>query len=223
MRILDCLVLCSAVLLMSAPLCIAPPRAAFAASFDCSQAVTEIEIAICNSESLSELDDLIANQWELIDRSGRYFDEIYKQQVAWIEDEERLEDGASFEVQLDYLRYMNAYDACLFTDYGTTNSFVECAERIQRNELDACEAEGSYTTLAMKICRRAYMKALDTIELVETRMSSTQNTEIWEEYRRTECLWLYDQWGGTITDILFSSCWIELTTQRISIIFNEQR
>ena len=226
MRILDRLVICSAVLLMSAPLCIAPPRAALAASFDCGQAVTEIEIAICNSDELSKQDELIEEQLNLLDTAGRYFGDVQLRHAEWLESENRFTNLGGFQFHLEYLRFMNAYSTCLFDEFGLPsrlNSFSSCSEEIEASLLEECEANGGYTTVAMKVCRRGYVKALATIEAVETELSSTHNTEVWDEYRRTECDWVYETGGGSMQLPEFFSCWARLTANRIQIIFNSQR
>lgn len=226
MRILDCLVICSAVLLMSAPLCIAPPRAAFAASFDCSKAATDAEIAICASDELSEQDELIEEQLNLLAPTGRYFDEVQSQHAEWLVSENRFTNLGGFQFHLEYLRFINAYSACLFDELGFSSqsmSFSSCSAEIEATLLEECEADGGYTTLAMKVCRRGYVKALATIEAVETELSSTQNTEVWDEYRRTECDWVYETGGGSMQLPAFFSCWARLTANRIQTIFNEQR
>ena len=47
-----------------------------AASFDCTKATTEIEIAICDDPRLSELDESIASVYFGLDPEGRYFQQI---------------------------------------------------------------------------------------------------------------------------------------------------
>ncbi|WP_340261051.1 hypothetical protein [Roseobacter sp. HKCCA0882] len=193
------------------------------ASFDCQKATTQAELTICSSEHLSHLDDMIGEQWQLLDRSSRYFPEIQAEQLKWIDSEERFSDGVSFETQLEYLRFMNAMNNCLFTEYGTTNYFRDCADSVRANEVSACETTDNQSTLSIGICRSAHLKALRTIEAVETELSNSQNSNLWNEYRDSECEWMAAQWQGSISGTIFVTCHIDLTIQRISNIFTESR
>ncbi|MBF9052688.1 DUF1311 domain-containing protein [Rhodobacterales bacterium LSUCC1028] len=193
------------------------------ASFDCDAAVTQAEINICSSERLSQLDTLIDQQWQFLDRSSRYFSEIQSEQLKWINSEDRFADGLSFEAQLEYLRFMNAMDSCLFTDYGTTNSFSDCAGSMRVNELLECETTNNQSTLSIGMCRGAFIRALKTIEVVETQLSGSTNFEIWNAYRDSECDWVAERWQGSIAGTIYASCYIDLSVQRISNIFNEIR
>jgi len=57
---------------------------AWSASFDCSKASTEVEIAICNDPELSSLDELMAAIYKLSRKTSKYQNTVLEEQRAWI-------------------------------------------------------------------------------------------------------------------------------------------
>lgn len=192
-----------------------------AASFDCSSAKSDVELAICAIPELSALDELIAEEYSQLDRSGRYFEASKKNQLSWIKSNERLSDGLSFEVQYGFLKFINAFTKCLFNDDGTTNFFDACEADMRAVELNNCKMDKP-STLGMTICLRSYIKALTTIEDVETELSGASNLRVWRTYRESECSFVEERYhGGSMASLAFSECWVSLTGQRVRWIFNE--
>lgn len=190
------------------------------ASSNCTDAQADVELAICASPELSALDELIVAEYKQLDRRGRYFEATKSNQTSWIKSTERLADGVSFNVQLGYLKFINAFTKCLFNVDGTTNDFDACEADIRSDELEECRAKES-SNLGMTICMRSYIEALTTIEGVETNLSGVNNVQVWQAYRESECNFISQRYlGGTIASLVFSDCWVSLTSQRIKWIFS---
>lgn len=193
----------------------------WSASFNCSEAQADVELAICASPKLSALDELIEAEYKQLNRRGRYFEATKGNQTSWIKSTERLADGVSFNVQLGYLKFINAFTKCLFNVDGTTNDFGACESAIRSGELEECKAKEP-STLGITICLRSYVDALTTIEGVETSLSGVNNVQVWQAYRESECdLVSQRYYGGTMASLVFSDCWISLTSQRIKWIFRD--
>lgn len=193
------------------------------ASFNCTDAQADVELAICASPELSALDEQIAAEYKQLDRRGRYFEATKSNQTSWIKNPERLAGGVSFNVQLGYLKFISAFTKCLFNVDGTTNAFGTCESGIRSEVLEECKAKEP-STLSITICLRSYVDALTTIEGVETNLSGVNNVQVWQAYRESECNLVSQRYfGGTMASLVFSDCWISLTSQRIDLIFNHSR
>lgn len=72
-----------------------------AASFDCSKATTEIEIAICGDPELSALDELLGQLWKKLDPSVS----LVAEQKAWLSQRDEPQPKDSEETKLEFLYY----------------------------------------------------------------------------------------------------------------------
>ncbi|MDA9780189.1 lysozyme inhibitor LprI family protein [Amylibacter sp.] len=73
---------------------------AWSASFDCSKASTEVEIAICNDPELSALDELMAAIYKLSRKTPKYQNTVLEEQRAWIV--KRDENWNNFQIRPRY-------------------------------------------------------------------------------------------------------------------------
>ena len=114
-----------------------------AASFDCTKATTETEIAICNDPELGALDEEMSKVYSLLDKDGRYFQQITDSQRSWIKNE-RKADVHDFKQRLSFLKIGSTLNTCL-ADQSDQKWMNDCSSFAKQN-LDDCENEGNYTT-----------------------------------------------------------------------------
>ena len=93
-----------------------------AASFDCSKATTETEIAICNDPELTALDELLsASLSQLLDRYSSKKELIIKEQREWIKSQSNC-SGNLRCLKWHYSSWLKDYTRNMSMDYlGITN------------------------------------------------------------------------------------------------------
>ena len=202
-----------------------------AASFNCTQAATDIEIAICSDPDLSRLDEEMAEVYGQLSVDSRYFPMIQRNQRNWLGND-RSADPYVFQQRLNYLQAYMALATCFDGADDPRSCLVN-----EQDALDHCMNRGGYTTVAMDSCAAAMAGAWDTIMAVETEVKQTalsndidtlvvfdEASEAFDTYRQTECGWQYSEYRhGTIRGQIWFGCYLELTSRRvISLIYVNQ-
>ena len=95
---------------------------AWSASFDCSKASTDAEIAICNDPELSSLDELIGDIFFNLDKDGRYYKKIVESQREWIRTGRSL-DTYDFKMRAEFLEFSSVLNSC---SKGEKSRFKSC-------------------------------------------------------------------------------------------------
>lgn len=194
-----------------------------AASFDCGEALTKAEIAICSDPDLSALDELISSTYFSIGDDGRYVEAIQKVQRAWVS-EYRQPSTYDFRRQLNFLEIASTANSCSTVE----KSFIDCQAEID-DVFDRCMASENYTTIVMNRCSSAYLSALTMIDDIETKirrsaLGNDQETlelfdvahDKWREFVKADCEWQYSEYrGGTIRGQIWFGCQLQHYEKRI--------
>ena len=94
---------------------------AVAASFDCSKATTETEIAICNDDELSALDELVSTSYNLSRKASSDKQKLLSEQRAWI-----IERESSFDKGVRLAPFMSKrIESLLEIAIGTSYDIVK--------------------------------------------------------------------------------------------------
>ena len=174
-----------------------------AASFDCTKATTEIEIAICADPRLSELDESIASVYFGLNPEGRYFQQLVEAQRLWIKSE-RSAYEYSFMHQHHFLELGSAMSGCL-----KNKSFDDCEDSVF-SIYGNCRNSDSRTNWIRDICGSAFVSALDLVERFETDLWKTLNSyesketldyfikasNLWGEFVDADCGFIYSMFRG---------------------------
>lgn len=201
------------------------PFATYAASFDCSKATTEIEIEICNTATLSRLDEEIAAAYFSINKGGRYFAIIKRSQITW-NNKIREANEQSFLERLEFLFLAKEINECTATE-----KFKDCVPDIEK-QFQICLARGNYTTFSMNVCSRVYIDLLNLIEPFETsiwRQEHSEDTETvklfddaylaWKNYIELDCKWQASEYrDGTIRQQIWAACMMAHLEQRLGYL-----
>ena len=168
-----------------------------AASFDCTKATTEIEIAICDDPRLSELDESIASVYFGLNPEGRYFQQLVEAQRLWITSE-RSAYEYSFMDQHAFLELGSAMSGCL-----KNKSFDDCEDFVF-SIYGNCINSDSRTNWIRDICGSAFVSALDLVERFETDLWKTLNSRdketldyfikasnLWGDFVDADCGFIY--------------------------------
>lgn len=196
---------------------------AYAASFDCSKAATEIEHAICNTTELSVLDEEIAMAYGQLSKNSRYHSLLRDDQRNWLR-HERTADAGNFQNRADFLHQFVAIAGCL-DDSDAPYSCMANAD----NALDICMSAGNYTTYAMDRCSSLQAKVWDMLLELETAtkrdaLADDQETQdlfsqaatLFPIFRDAECSWQFSEYrDGTIRGQIWSGCYLDLTSRRV--------
>ena len=196
-----------------------------AASFDCSKASTQIEVEICNTPTLSQLDEEIAETYFSINKTGRYSELIKRSQINWNKTIREASEQSLSE-RLEFLFLAKELNNCT-----AAVSFKDCIERIDA-AFQQCQSRGDYTTFAMNVCGGLYIELLELIEPFETSIWREQHADDlvtvklfdssyvkWQDYIKSDCEWQYSEYrDGSIRGQVWSSCMIWHYEQRISEI-----
>jgi uncharacterized protein YecT (DUF1311 family) len=200
-----------------------------AASFDCTKATTETEIAICNDPELSALDEEMSKVYSLLDKDGRYYQQITDSQRSWIKNE-RKADIHDFKQRLSFLKIGSTLNTCL-ADQSDQKWMNDCSSFAKQN-LDECENEGNYTTAYVNLCNSSYLDVLSLIETYETKNWITQNAqdqetlnlfkpayELWKKFVESDCEWQYSYFRhGSVRGYKYLTCSISHHEKRIDLI-----
>ena len=200
------------------------PIVALSASFDCDEASTKAEIAICSDEILSRLDGEIGAVYKALDQSGDYYQAIRKEQKIWINSTRSL-NNFDFKRQRDFLKFINHFSDCLEQDAV----FMSCEEKISNTHLQSCMEMEGYSNPSMNRCGSAYQLALEVIESVETnkvisKLKHDSDTSLlfqvarsaWLDYREADCKWQYSQFrDGSMRNQVWLGCMHAITIHRI--------
>ena len=198
------------------------PFAANSASFDCSKASTQIEVEICNTPTLSLLDEEIAETYFSINKAGRYFELIKRSQINWNKTIREASEQSLSE-RLEFLFLARGLNNCT-----AAVSFKDCIERIDA-AFQQCQARGDYTTFAMNVCGGLYIELLELIEPFETSVWREQHADDmvtvklfdssyvkWQDYIKSDCEWQYSEFrDGSIRGQIWSACMISHYERRI--------
>ena len=202
---------------------------AFAASFDCAKASTEMEKAICGNPELSALDEEIAEVYRQLSRDSRYHSLMKDDQRHWLRNE-RTADADSFQARADFLHQFVAIADCL------DSSDTPHACMVNANDaLDYCMSDGNYTTFAMDRC--SSLQA-DTWDLLLDLESTTKRDALaddpetqtlfdeagvaFQQYREAECGWRFSEYrDGTIRGQIYMGCYLDLTSRRVLALIGD--
>lgn len=200
------------------------PSAPTAASFDCTQAETEIEVAICADDNLSRLDEAISETYFSVDPEGRYAEQIREAQKRWIQHDRSL-DNYDFTRQLNFLQLFNVLNSC---SKGDELEFSDCETLIDQ-EFEKCMGKENYTTLVMNRCSSAYSQILEIVHEVESELwklihnydpETVTLFEIAEvkfsEFVSADCEWQYSEYrGGTMRSQVWFGCFMGHYSKRV--------
>jgi len=188
---------------------------AWSASFDCSKASTDAEIAICNDPELSSLDELMGDIFSNLDKDGRYYKEIVESQREWIRTGRSL-DTYDFKMRAEFLEFSSVLNSC---SKGEKSRFKSCKKELKVQQSKCMEKE-NYTTLVMNRCGSSFNDVLQLVETFETNLWKKINSydeetmvlfdkayELWKEFLDADCRWQYSEYrDGTIRGQKWLNC-----------------
>lgn len=170
-----------------------------------------------------------------IDADGRYAALIVRTHAGWLQQRDAT---ASAWDHIHYLNIFNALNNCSIDDA----TFKECQGVID-DPVQACMAQGNYTTVAMGRCASlesnilglvltAEIALLTAIEADFTPVDDFQPhpiealskaQEAWETFVKAECDREYWRYQGTMAGLISISCHGGYRKKRIEVINSENR
>ena len=195
-----------------------------AASFDCSKATTETEIAICADPKLSALDELLADEYMLLEGSGKYDELAKRHHRTWLKTE-RTADAYSLQKQLDNLRLFSIVSDCQSVE---GNTFANCNLAADQH-VQTCMGLENFTTVAMNRCGLSKVSVYEGIltleveEGVEKLSGDPQTQQLfwdsqakWRDFVKADCDWQWSEFrDGTIRGQIYAGCMIGHLTARL--------
>ena len=205
---------------------------AWSASFDCSKASTDAEIAICNDPELSSLDQLMGDIFSNLDKDGRYYKKIVESQREWIRTGRSL-DTYDFKKRAEFLEFSSILNSC---SKGGKSRFKTCNSELKRQHSKCMEKE-NYTTLVINRCGGSIHDLLRIVETFETDLWKKINSydeetmvlfdkayKLWKEYVDADCDWQYSEYrDGTIRGQIWLGCTIAHYENRILLLNGSNR
>lgn len=196
---------------------------AISASFDCSKANTMVEIEICNTAVLSQLDEEIAEVYFSLNEDGHYFNIIKSSQRKWIKSK-REANEQNLTNRLEFLLLAKELNNCT-----SSRSFRQCEKKLYEASQN-CQERRNYTTNAMNFCGSLHVELLELVEPVETSEWRRQHADDmktvklfdlaydkWKDFVSSDCDWQYSEFrDGTMRGQIWRSCMIGHYSQRIS-------
>lgn len=188
-----------------------------AASFDCSKAVAESELTICDDPQLSMLDEILSEQYMALDHAKEYGSLARLQHKSWVT-ETREADAHSMQRQLDTLRLFSIMIDCR---NRAGIAFSDCRAEADQY-VQKCMALEDYTTLAMNRCSSSLIDVYDQILPFEEAQllamlaydPQTQNllniaNKKWRDFVKADCEWQWSEFReGTMRGQVYASCMI---------------
>jgi uncharacterized protein YecT (DUF1311 family) len=205
---------------------------AWSASFDCSKATTDAEIAICNDPELSSLDGLMGDIFSNLNKDGRYYKKIVESQREWIRTGRSL-DTYDFKKRAEFLEFSSVLNSC---SKGGKSRFKTCNSELKQQHSKCIEKE-NYTTLVINRCGSSIHDLLRLVETFETNLWKKINGydeetmvlfdqayELWKEYVDADCDWQYSEYrDGTIRGQIWLGCTIAHYENRIFLLNGSNR
>jgi len=204
---------------------------ASAASFDCDNAKTAIEINICGNDTLSKIDELIAVEYSLIDYEKPVAPNIKSYHLRWLKE---LREAVEYSMQshLETLKYLNLVNECWETERP---HYASCPEKIS-NRFSQCMEEKDWTSWGMNLCgfslARSYRVLLENeisrrSEVLSDDPETLQlfneaNTQ-WESFVDADCDWQWSEFrDGTISGQIQSGCLVKHLENRLTDFTSEK-
>lgn len=204
---------------------------ASAASFNCDNANTAIEINICGNDTLSKIDELIAVEYSLIDYQKPVAPSIKSNHLRWLR-EHREADEYNMQSHLESLKYLNLVNECWEPERP---HYASCPEKLS-NRFSRCMEEKNWTSWGMNLCgfslATSYRVLLESevnkrSELISNDPETLQlfndaNTK-WKSFVDTDCLWQWNEFrDGTIRGQIQSGCLIKHLENRLTDFTGEE-
>ena len=186
-----------------------------AASFDCNNATTETEIAICGDPELSALNEVMRILFTNLVKDGRYYEKIVEAQREWMINGKSL-SAYDFKEQAEFLEFSSLLNSC---SKGSDSRFETCRDELELRVFACMEKENS-TTLVMNRCGGALLDVLRLVEAFEANLwkrinNSDEETmvlfekayKLWKEFVAADCGWRYSVYrDGTIRGQIWLGC-----------------